>query len=182
MTTARRKAAALRFAPSTLTAPDRQKDAQPATRQANAALLKELNFADREDFEDAQRGLVAGPLAAIIKDGAGKEVWNLKAYEFLKQEDAPATVNPSLWRQAQLNMNAGLFKVVDCVYQVRGLDLSNMTVIEGDTGVILIDPYFSGGRSCRARPLLSVSRPAPGGSGDPYAQPRGPLWRRQGRG
>jgi len=132
------------FAPSAFAAgADAAKDAAAATQQANAAVLKELDFADREDFEDAQRGLVAPPAGAIIKSDAGQEVWNLQVYDFLKQENAPATVNPSLWRQAQINMNAGLFKVVDRVYQVRGLDLSNMTIVEGNKGVILIDPLVT---------------------------------------
>lgn len=119
------------------------KDAEPATRQANAALLKELDFADQEDFEEARRGFVAPPAKAVIKNGKGKEVWNLEAYNFLMGKEAPATVNPSLWRQAQLNINAGLFKVVDRIYQVRGLDLSNLTIVEGDSAVILIDPLIS---------------------------------------
>ena len=122
---------------------DAPKDAQPATQQANTAVLKELDFADREDFEDAQRGLIAPPTEAIIKAADGHVVWDLDAYAFLKKEEAPATVNPSLWRQARINMVAGLFKVVDRVYQVRGLDLSNMTIIEGDKGVILIDPLIT---------------------------------------
>jgi alkyl sulfatase BDS1-like metallo-beta-lactamase superfamily hydrolase len=131
-------------APSALAAgADAAKDAEAATQQANAAVLKELNFADREDFEDAQHGLIAPPAEAIIKNEEGQEVWNLRVYDFLKQETVPATVNPSLWRQAQLNMNAGLFKVVERVYQVRGLDLSNMTIVEGDKGVIVIDPLVS---------------------------------------
>lgn len=119
------------------------KDAQPATQEANAAVLKELNFADQEDFADAKRGFIVAPASSVIKGDAGNNVWNLQAYDFLKQKDAPATVNPSLWRQAQLNMNAGLFKVVERVYQVRGLDVSNMTIVEGDKGVILIDPLIS---------------------------------------
>jgi linear primary-alkylsulfatase len=119
------------------------KDAEPVTTQANAAVLKELNFADREDFEDAQRGLIAAPANGVIKGSEGHEVWNLQVYDFLKQTDAPPTVNPSLWRQAQLNMNAGLFKVVERVYQVRGFDLSSMTIVEGDEGVIIIDPLIS---------------------------------------
>jgi alkyl sulfatase BDS1-like metallo-beta-lactamase superfamily hydrolase len=122
---------------------DAPKDAQPATKLANAAVLNELDFSDRQDFEDAQRGLVAAPANAVLKDGEGNVVWDLQAYDFLKSNDAPATVNPSLWRQARINMAAGLFKVVDRVFQVRGLDLSNMTIIEGDKGVILIDPLVS---------------------------------------
>jgi alkyl sulfatase BDS1-like metallo-beta-lactamase superfamily hydrolase len=135
---------ALLFTPSAFASgSDGPKDAQPATREANAAVLKELNFADREDFEDAQRGLVTAPADAVINSSRGGEAWNLQAYSFLQQQEAPATVNPSLWRQAQLNMYAGLFKVVDRVYQVRGLDLSNMTIVEGEKGVILIDPLIS---------------------------------------
>lgn len=64
-------------------------------------------------------------------------------YEFLGREEAPDTVNPALWRHARVNMASGLFKVVDRVYQVRGLDLSNMTIIEGDTGLIVIDPLVT---------------------------------------
>ncbi len=135
--------AALFAQPSPAADVDTAKDAQPATQQANAAALKDLNFADQEDFVDAQRGLIAAPTDAIIHAGDGREVWNLQAYDFLKQKGAPATVNPSLWRQAQLNMNVGLFKVVDRIYQVRGLDMSNMTIVEGNMGVILIDPLIS---------------------------------------
>jgi alkyl sulfatase BDS1-like metallo-beta-lactamase superfamily hydrolase len=119
------------------------KNAEPATQRANAAVLNELDFTDREDFEDAQRGLIAAPANPIIKDADGHDVWNLEGYDFLKQTDAPATVNPSLWRHAQINMSAGLFKVVDRIYQVRGLDASNMTIVEGDTSVILLDPLVS---------------------------------------
>ncbi len=119
------------------------KDAELATQKANAALLNELDFTDRADFDDAKRGFIAAPTNPIIKDADGREVWNLEAYDFLKGMDAPATVNPSLWRQAQLNMNAGLFKVVYRIYQVRGLDASNMTIVEGDTSIIVIDPLIS---------------------------------------
>ncbi len=129
--------------PARAIVPDAPKDAEPATQQTNAAVVKELDFADQEDFEDAQRGLIAPPADAIIKRDDGQEVWNLQVYDFLKQKEPPATVNPSLWRQARINMNAGLFKVVDRVYQVRGLDLSNMTIVEGNKGVILIDPLVS---------------------------------------
>ncbi len=67
-------------------------------------------------------------------------VWSLKPYGFLSEANAPATVNPSLWRQARLNMQNGLFQVTERIYQVRGFDISNMTIIEGDTGLVLIDP------------------------------------------
>ena len=116
------------------------KDATTHTQQANAALLTQLPFADQQDYEDAQRGLIAPLPDLTIKDDTGRIVWTLKGYEFLQQEDAPPSVNPSLWRMAQLNMNNGLYKVTDRVYQVRGFDLSNMTIVEGDSGLILIDP------------------------------------------
>ena len=116
------------------------KDATTQTQQANAALLTELPFADQQDFQDAERGLIAPLPDLTIKDDTGRIVWTLKGYEFLQQKDAPPSVNPSLWRMAQLNMNNGLYKVTDRVYQVRGFDLSNMTIIEGDSGLILIDP------------------------------------------
>ncbi len=119
------------------------KGAQPDTKKANASVLKRLNFADRQDFADARRGFIAAPESPVIKDKNGRIVWGLKAYGFLRQRKAPATVNPSLWRQARLNMIAGLFKVVDHVYQVRGLDMSDMTIIEGRKGIIVIDPLIS---------------------------------------
>ena len=116
------------------------KDATLITQQANAALLAELPFADQQDFEDAQRGFIATLPEVVITAEDGRVVWTLKGYEFLQQKDPLPTVNPSLWRMAQLNMTNGLFQVTDRIYQVRGFDVSNMTIIEGDTGVILIDP------------------------------------------
>ena len=123
---------------------DGPKDAQPATKKANEALVKELNFEDQEDFADAQRGFIAGLPGGVIKDSKGMIVWDLKSFDFINQKkESPDTVNPSLWRQARLNMYSGLFKVVDRVYQIRGLDVSNMTIIEGDRGLILIDPLVT---------------------------------------
>ncbi len=119
------------------------KDATAATRAANADILKALPFNDTQDFEDANKGFIATTPELVIKDAEGHPVWSLKDYDFLNVEKAPDTVNPSLWRQSRLNMTNGLFKVVDKVYQVRGFDLSNMTIIEGDGGLILIDPLVS---------------------------------------
>jgi alkyl sulfatase BDS1-like metallo-beta-lactamase superfamily hydrolase len=130
-------------APTAQAAPQAPKDATTFTQQANAAVLKQLNFASQEDFADASRGFIATLADPVIKGSDGHEVWNLNAYAFLQRKDAPPTVNPSLWRQARLNMNNGLFKVVDRVYQWRGFDMSNMTIIEGDKGLILIDPLMS---------------------------------------
>src|SRR5690348_15907063 len=102
------------------------KDATEHTRAANAAVLDALPFGDRRDFERALRARLAPPDSNQIVGSRGFPVWDLDAFAFL-DGDAPATVNPSLWRQAQLNCTAGLFEVADGFYQVRGLDLSNIT-------------------------------------------------------
>ena len=88
-------------------------------------------------WADTQKGLIAKP-EGQIKNAAGEVIWDFEAFNFVKG-DAPNTVNPSLWRQAILNNQAGLYKVKDRVYQVRGFDLSNMTLIEGQTGWIVVD-------------------------------------------
>ena len=119
------------------------KDAEPSTRAANAAIRAALPFEDRRDFADARRGLIATLPDGIARAASGQVVWNLSDYEFLAAEEAPATVNPSLWRMAQLNRVSGLFQVIDRIYQLRGLDLANMTIIEGDTGLIVIDTLLT---------------------------------------
>lgn len=117
--------------------------AEPATARSNAQVLQELPFADRQDYEDARRGFVATlPDVTMTRDD-GAEAFTLSGFEFLQQPDAPASVNPSLWRHAQLNMNNGLFAVSERVYQIRGFDLANMTIIEGQSGVIVVDPLSS---------------------------------------
>jgi len=117
------------------------KDATELTRQSNQQWLQRLPFADRSDFDNARRGLLEAVDQPVV-NADGKAVWDLQRYAFLNGE-APATVNPSLWRIAQLNSIAGLFKVTDRIYQVRGLDLANMTLIEGEHGLIVMDPLLS---------------------------------------
>ncbi len=119
------------------------KDAESASRAVNDTFLKTLPFNDRADFDDAKRGFIATLPDGMVSGEGGKQVWDSKQYDFLKNDSVPATVNPSLWRQSQLNAVNGLFKVTDRVYQVRGIDLSNLTIIEGNTGLILIDPLLS---------------------------------------
>src|SRR5918997_4595683 len=115
----------------------------PARQAAGMSdALAALDFADRSDFDDARRGQLAPPSAGVVEGTDGRVVWDLDAYAFL-DADCPPTANPSLWRQAQLNAIAGLFEVVPGVYQVRGLDLSNMTLVEGERGVLVIDPLIS---------------------------------------
>ncbi|KAF7548894.1 hypothetical protein G7Z17_g6767 [Cylindrodendrum hubeiense] len=97
---------------------------------------------DRRDYEDAERGFIAALEPGIIKDSNGKVVWNIDEYSFLNQE-CPSTAHPHLWRQGQLNSKQGLFEIQAGIYQIRALDLSNMTIIEGEKGIIVIDPLIS---------------------------------------
>lgn len=113
--------------------------ASPATAKAQDDLKASLPFADRQDFDFASRGFLGTRKDPIIRDAKGGVVWDLSAYDFLKG-DAPATVNPSLWRQGQLLSMNGLFQVSDTIWQVRGFDISNITFIKGETGWIVIDP------------------------------------------
>ncbi len=136
------------------------KDAEPASRAVNDTFLKTLPFNDRADFEDAKRGFIATLPDGIVPGLGDKPAFNTKQYDFLKSDQVPATVNPSLWRQAQLNAINGLFKVTERVYQVRGLDIANMTIIEGDSGLILIDPLLSNETAKAALDLYLKNRPA----------------------
>lgn len=120
------------------------KPASPSTVKANAAVLENLPFDDVQDFEDVSRGFIAPlPDNGVIDNAAGDTVWDLSQYQFADGKEAPDTVNPSLWRQLQLLAKGGLFEVTPRIYQVRGADLSNITFIEGDTGVIVMDPCIS---------------------------------------
>jgi alkyl sulfatase BDS1-like metallo-beta-lactamase superfamily hydrolase len=134
------------------------KDAEPATRQANAAVLTSLPFSDRSDFEEAQRGFIASIPDGIMSTDGQRAIWSMKPYAFLTG-DAPPTVNPSLWRQAQLNNFHGLFKVIDRLYQIRGLDDSNITIVESDTGLIVIDTLSAMESAKTAMELYFQHRP-----------------------
>ncbi|MEI6727408.1 MAG: MBL fold metallo-hydrolase, partial [Actinomycetes bacterium] len=124
---------------------DPRRDATQHTKAALSAVLQGsgLDWLDQQDFDDASRGFIAKLDTPTVTKEDGTPIWDLTAYAFLEREDAPETVNPSLWRQARLNMLHGLFKVTDRVYQVRGMDLSVISFIEGDTGWIVIDPLIS---------------------------------------
>ncbi|MCX5083823.1 alkyl/aryl-sulfatase [Streptomyces sp. NBC_00401] len=108
----------------------------------NKALLNSLPFSDTQDFQDATRGLLGKRIPNAITNAAGTVIWDNDTYDFL-QGDAPDSVNPSLWRQSMLNAIQGLFEVVPGIYQVRGFDLSNVTFIEGETGVLVLDPLVT---------------------------------------
>ena len=135
------------------------KDATEATRRANAALAASLPCDTGEDFEDARRGFIGTIPDARIADAAGRVFWSMADFAFQAEgQDCPATVNPSLWRQARLNAIHGLFEVVPGVYQVRNFDLSNITFIESEHGYIVVDPLISCETAAAALALMRQHR------------------------
>ncbi len=114
--------------------------AEPATLAVLEAAAKSLPIADQRAFVEARQGFIASVPGGAVPLADGRMAWNMAPYAFVDAKEVPPTVHPSLWRQAQLNNIHGLFKVMDGVYQIRSLDTANMTVIEGQTGLILIDP------------------------------------------
>lgn len=133
--------------------------ATDSTVASNKAVLEQLPFANQQAFADAQRGFVAQLPDGKVTNEDGSVAWDMSQYEFLNKEAAPDTVNPSLWRQARLNNIHGLFKVTDGMYQIRGMDLANMTIIEGDTGLIIIDPLLSPSTAKAGLELYYQNRP-----------------------
>ena len=115
------------------------KDATAATAASNNAWYDRLDFDDKREWECATRGLIAAPDHLEIRDDDGNLVWSQKAYEFVRDAEAPATANPSLWENTRNNHAYGLFKVIDGIYQVRGYDMANLTLIEGKRGWIVYD-------------------------------------------
>ena len=113
--------------------------ASAATIAANARLYEELDIDDQDDWQAARRGLIAQAQPLLVKGEDGRVIWDMTQYQFI-DGNAPATVNPSLWRQAGLNNIHGLFKVSEGIHQLRGFDLANMTLVDGESGWIVIDP------------------------------------------
>ncbi|MFT4907088.1 MAG: alkyl sulfatase BDS1-like metallo-beta-lactamase superfamily hydrolase [Oleispira sp.] len=115
-----------------------------ATTKINQAVIDQLPLSNQQDFKDAQRGLIASLDSLVTTNIQGETVWDMDAYKFMQftglSGGSPASINPSLWRQANLNNIHGLFKVSEGIYQLRGFDLANMTLIEGDSGWIVVDP------------------------------------------
>lgn len=120
------------------------KEVSQWTQQKNQSVLHELPFNNQQDFVDAKNNFIGTTPALQIKNEAGRIIWSIKDYAFiLAAAEAPSTINPSLWRQSKLNMNDGLYRVTDTIYQVRAYDLSNMDIIEGTRGLIIIDPLLT---------------------------------------
>lgn len=123
---------------------EEQLEPKPATGHtiaANRAAHDRLPFADRDDYDDAARGFIGSLEDPVIRRSDGHPVGLLDAHDFvLEDENSPDTVHPSLWRHARVNAHHGLFEVTDGIFQIRGFDLANMTIIEGDEGILVIDP------------------------------------------
>ncbi|GAB7067726.1 alkyl sulfatase dimerization domain-containing protein [Mycolicibacterium hodleri] len=134
-----------------------QKPPTAVIETAHAEHVSGLPFADTRDFADADRGFIAALEPCVVKAADGRVVWDNDVYSFLTG-DAPTSVHPSLWRQSTLAAKQGLYEVVSGVYQVRGLDLSNVSFIEGDTGVIVIDPLVSTETAAAALALYRAHR------------------------
>ena len=116
------------------------KGATELTEQANAAFYQLLDFTDIQELEFAERGFIAAPDSLVIQAENGMTIWSQDAYEFVRsQEQAPATANPSLWRNTQYNTRYGLFQVAEGIYQVRGYDISNLTFVRSQNGWIIMD-------------------------------------------
>ncbi|SNR95313.1 Alkyl sulfatase BDS1, metallo-beta-lactamase superfamily [Pseudomonas nitroreducens] len=141
-------------------AAEQPKPATDATKAANDALLQELPFNDKTSFELAHKGFIAPLPTEPIKGEKGNMIWDPAKYNFIKEgEAAPATTNPSLWRQSQLINISGLFEVTDGIYQVRNYDLSNMTIVEGKSGITIFDPLISSETAKAALDLYYAHRP-----------------------
>ena len=135
------------------------KDPTSVIESLNRQHRTSLPFDDTRDFADADRGFLGALEPCVITAADGRVVWDNDVYAFLTG-DAPAAVHPSLWRQSQLCAKQGLYEVVEGIYQVRGLDLSNITFVEGDTGVIVIDPLISTETAAAALALYRKHRGA----------------------
>ncbi|MEU5397902.1 alkyl sulfatase dimerization domain-containing protein [Streptomyces sp. NPDC005963] len=133
--------------------------ATEATETAQREIAARLPFSDRRDVDDAAFGFIGTLQPPVIRRADGRAMIDLSAYEFLQPDEAPATVNPSLWRHAKLAAHHGLYRVIDRVYQVRGFDQANMTVVEGDTGLIVIDPLIYAETARAALDLYFEHRP-----------------------
>lgn len=117
-------------------------DSKPATditAGINAEVYQLLDFDDEREGEAAAQGFVTAPESLVIKDEAGNAVWSQDVWDFVRDEDAPDSANPSLWRNTRYNARYGLFKVTEDIYQVRGYDVSNMTFVRSDNGWIVMD-------------------------------------------
>ena len=136
------------------------KEPRPATARTaerNRAAAHSLPAETEAELAEASRGTVAPFKPPVVQDKLGRTVWDLRSYAFL-EEKAPDTAHPSLWQLSRLNRIAGLFELAPGVYQLRGFDLSNMHVIEGDDGIVVVDPLISAETAAAALALYRAHR------------------------
>lgn len=147
-------------APTPVPSPNAAKAATDKTKAVNAGYQATLPFTDTQAFTDVQRGLIASvPITPVLTE-KGRTAWDPTRYSFVTTAaPAPETVNPSLWRQSQLVNVSGLFTVTERLYQVRNYDLANLTIIEGDSGLIIVDPLTSKETAAAALALYYAHRP-----------------------
>lgn len=136
---------------------DGRKPATERTAARNREALAALPFDDEGDFAEASRGLLAPFEPPVVKTERGRTAWELESYDFLDGEPSD-TAHPSLWRQSRLNRIAGLFELAPGLYQLRGFDLSNMHVIEGTDGIVVVDPLISAETAAAALALYREHR------------------------
>jgi linear primary-alkylsulfatase len=134
-----------------------RKQATAQTARRNRGALESLPADNESDIAEARRGLVAAFEPPLVEGDGDRPVWDLRPYEFLDGA-LPDTAHPSLWRLARLNRIAGLFELAPGVYQLRGFDLSNMHVIEGSNGIVVIDPLISAETAAAALALYREHR------------------------
>lgn len=113
-----------------------------------------LPFSDKQDFEERNKGFIAAPKSKKIMADAGHVAWDMERYEFLANGNKYNSIHPSMLRNSQLNMNFGLYKVIEGIYQVRGFDLANITFIKGKTGWIIFDPLTAAETARAAKELV----------------------------
>ena len=132
-----------------------RKEASEYTSKSNSDVYSVLDFENTQESEFAKKGLIDAPDFLELKDEKGNIIWSQKAYDFISDyEKAPDTANPSLWENTKNNHLYGLFEVTNGIYQVRGYDMANLTVIRGDTGWIVFDPLMSAECSEAAMQLI----------------------------
>jgi len=133
------------------------KPASEHTAARNREALQALPFDDETDFAEASRGLIAPFDPARVENAQGRAVWDMQSYDFLNSEPPP-TAHPSLWRQGRLSRVAGLFELAPGLYQLRGFDISNMHIVEGETGIVVVDPLISAECAAAALALYRENR------------------------
>ncbi|WP_371233652.1 alkyl/aryl-sulfatase [Pseudomonas sp. QE6] len=143
------------FCPGLLAAAEQPKPPTEFTIAAQQKVRESLPFSDRADFDRVEKGLIKRPENLVIKNDDGSIAWQLGSYDFLNAGKDIDSINPSLQRQALLNLKYGLYKVVDGVYQVRGFDLANITFVEGKSGWIVIDTLTTPATAKAAYALVS---------------------------